>query len=408
MISKSAAESEHGVCAAKEPWWKPHLSRLLLLAGTLAVLAVFGEIATRLFTDTTPPLTEKDALVGQRYLRAFEDEVFIPEAHREVFLRFNAEGFRGPDFTLRKPSGVRRVAFLGDSMIASLGVDERDTMVGRLQRRLEESFPETNWEVMNWGVSGSSPGQQLALYREVVSGYDPDIVLCGFFVGNDLGDSCRRLSNNPRIYFDLDAEDNLYQVPFSTRRAAVSKFLNRYSRFYVWQKDVTNRARRRICQEAGVLEPGDWIFCREETDDLRHAWRICGKVIAEFKREVESRGASFALVMIPTSKQVHRDHFQRVKELAGEAAEAFDRDYPEERMRALCLDEGVPFLSMTDAFRAAAPSASTEAKEEWLFHDGTGHFNERGNDLAARVVYDFLTNDDAGSTANRPSAGRRR
>jgi hypothetical protein len=52
---------------------------------------------------------------------------------------------------------------------------------------------------------------------------------------------------------------------------------------------------------------------------------------------------------------------------------------------------GVPYLSLTEDFRAVAPSHSRLVKAEWLFHNGKGHFNEQGNDVGARAVHRFLT-----------------
>ena len=365
--------------------------RLALLGGTVLLLALCAEIFTRLFTDTIPPLTVKDPLVGQHYIRSFEATVYVPEADRKVLLRFNRAGFRGPDRPFEKPEGVRRIAILGDSMVASMGVDEEDTMVCRLERMLNESHPEVKWEVFNFGVSGASPGQEMVLYRELVSRWDPDVVLCGFFVGNDLADNCSRLSHNPRIYFDLDDDGNLYQLPFSAKRASVNYFLNRYSRFYVWQRVAVNGARHKVMRRAGVLSPGEWIFCRNEPHKVAHAWKLCDAVNRAFRQEVEIRGGRFAVLLIPSARQIYQDAFQSVVQKAGKLAEHFDQSYPDQRMAELCREAGIPLLTMTDDFRRAAPGATTKVKHEWLFHQGTGHFNERGNLLAARAVHRFLT-----------------
>jgi len=378
------------------------LGKLALLACTLLVLLAGAEIATRLLTNTIPPLTVKDSVIGQHYVPSFNETVYVPEAEREVALRFNRWGFRGPDWPREKPEGVRRVAVLGDSMIASLAVDEKDTLVCRLQRLLDQSHPEVKWEVLNFGVSGASPGQELVLYRELASRWSPDIVLCAYFVGNDLADNCRRLSHNPRIYFDLDSQGKLHQVPFSASKAKASYYMNRYSRFYVWQKDAVNKLRKRVMNRAGVVAPGEWIFCREESEKLAHAWKLTGEIHREFRREVESRGAKFAVVLIPSAWQIYTDVFQRILDNAGEKTPHFDPNYPDERLEGLCAEAGIPFLSMSADFREAAPGASTKNRDEWLFHQGHGHFNRRGNEIAAQAVHRFLTQGTEQATARQP------
>lgn len=373
------------------------VKRLLLLGVTLLMLLALGEIGLRLFSRTVPPLVEKDPLIGQRYLRSFSAEIYVPEAQRVVAVRFNSQGFRGPDRPREKPGNARRVAVLGDSMIASLGVNEQDTFVCRLEELLRRSHPQWQWEVLNYGVSGASPGQELALYRELVHQWRPDIVLGCFFTGNDLADNCRRLSNNPRIYFDLDEHGQLQQLPYSAERAAVSAWLNRHSRLYVWQRELVNAARHRVLENVGTLEPGQKIFSTQESDDLAYAWRLSAAIQAELQRQVTAHGAQFAVILLPCNFQVYRDSFEKLRTLAGPLGPHFDADHPDRRLGQLCREANIPFVSLSKDFRAAAPAGKSDVREQWLFHQGFGHFNEQGNALAAQVVHRFLTQGEPGA-----------
>ncbi len=377
-------------------------ARFALLAGSLVIVLGLLEVAARLFSNAEPPLTEKDPLVGQRYVRDFQGEVYVPEAGRKVRLRFNHVGFRGPDRPFEKGAGVRRIAVLGDSLIASAGVDEDQTLVYRLEQALNQSQHDVKWEVLNFGVPGSSPGQELAQYRQLVARYQPDVVICAFFVGNDLSDNCRRLSNNPRIYFDLDAQGHVQQVPFSANKAALSTALNRYSRFYVWQKDAVNGLRHLWSAEAGQLEPGQRIYCTQPTGDLEYAWKLSEELVREFQREVTRGGGQFLLLEIPSCEQIYADSFQVLRSRAGKQADAFDADYPDRRLGALCRQEGIRFLTFTPAFRVAAPKASSQLESEWLYLKGYGHLNERGNAIAAEVLHKYLFEQDPHDAAHRP------
>jgi len=383
------------------PWGKAAAKKLALLASTLLLLAACAEIAVRLFTDTAP-LMIRDPILGSHYIPFYEGEVYIPEVGRKVPLRFNRVGFRGPDRPFEKPGGVRRVAVVGDSFIAAVSVEEEKTVVCRLERMLNQSDPEVPWEVLNFGVSGSGTGQELLLYQKLVHRFDPDIVLCAFFVGNDLSDNCNRLSSQPRIYYDLDDEGKLYQVPYSSVRAALSGWLNRYSRFYVWQKGLFRKARANVCAKMGHLPNGDWIYCSKEPENVAHAWRITGELLKAFAGEVRSRGSQFAVVVLPAPQQIYADCFQETLRLAGELAEHFDRDYPQRRLAGLCREAGIPMLSVIDDFREAAPRASIEMQQQWLYNGGCGHFNARGNMIAARAIHRFLTRAHPQQVADRP------
>ncbi len=358
-----------------------------LLVATLVVGAGALELGTRLFTNVPPPLGRRNAVVGQTYLPGFEGRVFAPEGGREVLLRFNREGFRGADVSVEKAEDVRRVAVIGDSFVASLACDEEKTAVRQLERLLNESHPEVRWEVMNFGVSGASTGQEMVLYRHTVARYRPDLVLCAYFMGNDFEDNSPRMSSNPRVYFDLDEDGRLVQLPFSAARSRRSVWLNRNSRFYVWYKQANDMFFWRARVMRGSLEPGHWIFCRKRTEELENAWELNTRLIGAFHAEVESRGARFALVLYPCGEQVYEDRWQKVLDAAGESAEDFDRDYPEERLIAYCKAHRIPVAPITGEFRRADP-------HDLLFFGGNGHLNDAGNLQAARAIHGFLTDGE--------------
>lgn len=382
-------------------------ARLSLLLGTVALLVGGLELAVRTFTEIVPPLTTADADIGKRYMRSFTDDVYVDEAERKVRFRFNRDGFRGPDRDVEKPTGVCRIAVLGDSEIAALSVDEQDTMVEQLERLLSRSHSEIEWDVMNFGVAGSSPGQEMVLYEKLVRKYDPDIVLMGFTVGNDLADNCNRLSNNPRIYFDLDETGALVQQPFSAKRATVSRWLNRYSRFYVWQKHAFRKARVRVNHAVKQINPGQWIYCADPNEDVDHAWKVTEAILAEFKRKVEADGRMFAVVMIPGAEQIHRDYYDSVVVRAGDDGLSFDQNHPERKVAEICDRAGAAFISPVADYRHEAPTGLQSKRDEWLFQLGSGHTNEKGNRLTAERVHAFLTEGDA-ALASAPFVTRLR
>lgn len=358
---------------------------LALLLATLVLGLGLLEIATRLFTNMPPELGRRDAVLGKTYRPGFRGKVYVEESRRKVFLRFNRDGFRGEDLPQEPPPGSRRVAVLGDSFVASVACDEDDTCVRRLQGQLDESHPQVRWDVMNFGVSGSSTGQELVLYRELVSRYHPDVVLCAYYVGNDFTDNSTRFSTNPRIYFDLDDHGNLVQLPFSAARRRLSAWLNAHSRFYVWQK----RANDLLVAHG----KGDTRVYRTRTNgDLEHVWRLNARLIRELRDEVEGRGSRFVLVLFPSAPQVYPDVWRRLVEDAGGEAAHLDPDYPDRRLRSVCSESGIPIVTMTREFRDAARARSAEdtPADDLLFFGGVGHFTPQGNRLAARVIHDFL------------------
>jgi hypothetical protein len=158
------------------------------LAQTLAVTAMLViasvgvalgalEVGLRLFDTETRMLFVKDPDFGHRYPAGFSGREYVGEAGRSVLLRFNRLGFRGPDHDQPKAPDVRRIVVLGDSFVASVGVDEPDTMVARLEAMLRDGGSGTTWEVLNCGASGYSTAQSLLVWRHIANRFEPDVKL---------------------------------------------------------------------------------------------------------------------------------------------------------------------------------------------------------------------------------------
>ncbi|HVU85792.1 MAG TPA: SGNH/GDSL hydrolase family protein [Pirellulales bacterium] len=400
-------------CAGGKPRVRKLLPKMALLCGACVLVLLMLEGATRLFTHVVPPLLVNDPVVGMTFCPHFSGSVFVPESSREVFLRFNREGMRGPDWPYDKRPDVCRVAIVGDSMIAAIATEEEKTLVNRLGERLNGSAADPRFEILNFGVSGSSTGQELVLYREIVRKYHPDVVVCAFCVNNDFGDNCSRLtSNRGRIYFEVGADDQLVQVPLLPGRAALTSWLNRHSRFYVWQKDMTQRAINNLRGQAMQLAAraghetttvdsgGLGVFCSEPDDTLQYAWRVTEKLLAAMHQEVAADGVEFLIAAIPAGLQIYDDAWQQVE---ATAELPIDPRYPDKRLTAIARRLGVPLVLMTDEFRASAPHHSQAAVEEWLHYDAFGHLNDRGNDVAAEAVYHELLKRSAVYITRRPT-----
>jgi hypothetical protein len=392
------ARADQAAAARPKQRVRSFVLKLATLVCSLTIILLAAEGATRLFSDVTPPLLCNHPVLGTTYLPDFAANVFIPECDQKVFLRFNSLGMRGGPVTVEKPEGVRRVAVIGDSFIAAVATDEDKTIVRLLENQLNQSDPSTRWEVINFGVSASSTGQELVLYRELVRKYKPDVVVCAYCVMNDLGDNCRRLtSSRARIYFDVDESGELVQQQLSAKRATLNAWLNRNSRFYVWQRHATQKAINSLRHGAHSSVVGGWldlgpadrggqgIYNTSPDGDLAYAWQVTEKLIETMHNEVRADGAEFLLVALPTGLQVCDDLF-----FPDEEAGVVDRYYPDQRLSEICGRIGAPILLLTDRFRDASPHHSSEYEAEWLHYDGVGHFNDRGNAVAADALADAL------------------
>ena len=147
----------------------------------------------------------------------------------------NAYGFRGPEWTVPKPPGTFRVMILGDSLSFGNLVRYEDTFAARLQQGLRQRGPGA--EVILAAVGGWDTAQELGFLEEEGLGYQPDVVVLGFFY-NDY-----RLPSVSALPVRLMPEGRVderpswlrwvpYRVIYAFKRSALVTYLrNRFANF---------------------------------------------------------------------------------------------------------------------------------------------------------------------------------
>jgi len=90
----------------------------------------------------------------------------------------NSEGWRGrAEHSQPKAPGVRRLLLVGDSYTFGAGVADEEAFAHVLGELLGPG-----WEVVNISAPGWGTDQQILAFEEEGLGYDPDMVVLGFFV----------------------------------------------------------------------------------------------------------------------------------------------------------------------------------------------------------------------------------
>jgi hypothetical protein len=358
------------------------LGGLALSAATVVVVWLVAEIVLRVFFDgVAPPLRLAHADIGETYTPSYRGSMYDPESRRAVPMRTNALGFRGPDRSEQKPDGVRRIAVLGDSMVAGLAVPEAETMCGVVEGLLNANAGgATRIEVMNFGVAASAPAQELALYRGLVRRFAPDVVVLTFFYGNDLSDTLYEISDRyGRMYLELDDAGTLRPGPY-VESPPIMRWLAR-SRVFAWMRlgyaGRTGRmGRERPSPSAlGYLPDGD--------PRAERAWRLLEAIVAALAADVRADGGHLVVLAIPSAREIYRDDAV-LREWAGPVADVIDLDVQERRMKRLCEHLRLPFVSLKPAFLAEA------GDPEPLYLSRLGHLSARGHRVAAAVLADCL------------------
>jgi hypothetical protein len=152
-------------------------SSLITLAAIELLLAVFYPIP---FSSERNMYYEKDPFTGYR-VRANSIGYF---QNKKIPAIANSRGHRDTEIPIEKGHDVFRIVVLGDSFTFGANVQREEAYPQVLEDLLNKQFNKTI-EVVNTGVGGWSPFQYAQYYLNYGKKFDPDLIIVGFYVGND-------------------------------------------------------------------------------------------------------------------------------------------------------------------------------------------------------------------------------
>jgi lysophospholipase L1-like esterase len=161
-------------------------ARLLLATVSVAAAALALELAFRLAGVPVGTVQINRATVRRSSNPRLLFELRpAGEVRAEVDYRVNELGLRGPETTVEKPAGVRRIAVLGDSIAFGYWVADEQGFARQLEQLLAGRSGAERVEVLNFGVPGYNLEQELEALRSKALVFEPDLVVVLFCL-NDL------------------------------------------------------------------------------------------------------------------------------------------------------------------------------------------------------------------------------
>ena len=216
--------------------------------------------------------------------------------------------------------------------------------------------------VLNFGMDGYGPAQSYFTYRSFHAREALDYVLFAYFGGNDLHDLLRN------GLFDLDDDGRLRQreargsawwVPFASKLHLTYLALDATGRLAPYVSGLV--AELRANHDAGGRTHG------ASPDDLfDHGLKVFGQLVRRWRDEVEESGGRFLVVLLPTQP-----------------------DYP--RVRPLLDGAGIGVVDLNACYASRDEGHRERDWQESPYRlRNDGHWNERGNRLAAACLNERL------------------
>lgn len=282
----------------------------------------------------------------------------------------NTRGFNDIDRPAAPPAGVRRVLAIGDSF--AVGVVPRAANYLTL---LEQALGAV--EVVNMGVSGTAPADYLSLLVDEGLAAAPDLVLVGFYIGNDFEVRTRRLHEYSYVVTLVRA---LWRLA-TARSSAAPPGAAQAS-----YDDAAPTMTRERFLEIQVDRAGLY-----ELDDAALAARAEGAAapLRQMRDLAQRAGAELLVVLIPDEIQVDPALAAEVARARGRAASAVDPRRPTRAIAGALDASGIAYFDLGPAFVAAA-------RDSRLYKPQDTHWNLAGNRLAADLLAPALRTRLAG------------
>lgn len=302
-------------------------------------------------------------------------------AYPDVEVKTNSDGLRNPEIPAEKPSGTKRVLFIGDSFTMGWGVSE-DKAYPRLAENLARQMaPNSHIEMINAGFTGAGPSGYYLFLKYFGLQLKPDAVVVGMYIGNDI--SARRdiewTKIDPRGYPEvvkslstyIDASGNM------RRRDIPPKYripILRESHLFIY---IANR----LIPDSLVLPEymkTSLLLCLfkpnctkqdKEKAEVKH-------LFTGIKELTDSANIPLLVVLIPAEYQVNEN--MRKKYDINVPLTPNDQRRPNEEFTGWFAENGIHSLDLLPVFQ--------KNNDLMLYFEQDDHFNPLGHALAATAI----------------------
>jgi lysophospholipase L1-like esterase len=351
---------------------------LLLLAIAAAQFALF-EAALRIFghSEASPAfqaLFMPDPVIGYR-LRPYARTRYVT-AEFDTEIAINGQGVRDRAEIGPKPAGERRIVVLGDSLVLSVQVDRRQTFCQLLEDRLNQAGGGVHYRVINAGVQGYGPVEELLFFRQVARAFQPDLVIETIFVGNDAEEavtSAPRLRAGARPATGALADSLVNRLRRLVRRSMVLQILR------LRVVSVTDRLPR----TAAPPEPPLQSYAAVAAPRIDEGLRISRDCVQAIAADAAAAGARTMVMLMPARFQVDDADYGRLKEAVDRAGGRLVRDAATARFSDALAPLQVPRFDPLPALKGALPGSD-------VFFQQTVHLTPRGHEIVAQALEAFI------------------
>ena len=344
----------------------------------------------------------------------------------------NQFGFNDKDYPLEREAEKFRMLVVSDSFNWAGGKEGNYTAL--LENQFTEYYGIDQVEVINTGYPGTHTGEQLEMLKKFGLQYHPDLVVLGFFVGNDFIDADphrKRIIVND-IYIDIDKREELviFGYPIIGQSRLWLFIQQKYKIFQEAAKSqqafesgetliasaspqlLGQNSRAPVEQSPGILsletflevEKSRLSFCR--TQELAEGKRDTNinyilNTISEMNQILQEKNIQFVVAIYPDEFQVNPKLFNQIIEEFNLKPEKYQVTCMQDILKQHLEANNIPYIDFLDRFKV-------EQQKQHLYLLQEPHWNSAGNQLAAEILFKNLRpkTDNYFQSLVKPSASK--
>ena len=387
--------------------FRKKITKLALRIGVLVIVPLLCVEVLMIVLDPYlfKSLFEYDPDIG------FRARAYYPAA--EVTLT-NQFGFNDRDYPLRKPSGTFRIVVVGDSFGWAGGLEGNYTAL--LETMFERRDGSHKVDVINTGYPGTHTGEQLVMLKKYALQYNPDLVVLGFLAGNDFfeADANRKRLVVNGCFVDIDKryEHRFLGYPLITQSRALVLLKEKYE-LHNRTKQASEEARLRVAaghpapfrnlpEETFLnIQNAKLEFFNTKTSAQRFGSNIdyIFQSISEMNDLLKSRNIKFIVAIYPDEMQVSPSQFDTLVSKFALNREDYNLNLAQDVLGRFLDSKRIPYVDLLGRFR-------TEQQKQDLYLFRNTHWNKAGNELAAEMLFQYLSKQPYDFNSPQPNPER--
>ena len=395
----------------------------LVLITLLVFLIIFEGILTFASPEIIPlsseGLSQSDPAVGYIPVPFYEGRVRTSEV--DYSIKINSQSMRDVEHTINKQGDIKRISGLGDSFTFGCSVDYEYAYLTQLEKKLNNNGNKV--EIIKAGVGGYGTDNEYYYLVNYGLKYRPDIVLVGFFAGNDVRDTMLgfhkcNMDNGTTKWSDAflykyttangviewnetilrshgvikNTEKKEKNEAFSVFKSTILTLFPHSTRFFYGKYKIIKSNFFGLGEGSQITKSQTNLtilnyktfYKKEYSDDVERGWNETFDFLMRMKNLTEAKNSTLVVVIIPVREQVHKEDWKLRKMEYGLNEKDFDLEKPQKKLIDFCEGNNISYIDLLPKFKEKAMNGVR------LYYKSDVHWNEKGHELAADIIAESL------------------